>query len=123
MADKVKIILFLAPPSLKNNFGVTKTGHFYTKPAIKQWQENAVKQILGKHRYCFEPSDELVYRSVTYYPNRRRDLDREAVWDVLQKAGVIHNDRQFVEEHNYKRFDKANPRVEIEIEKAPSSSA
>jgi len=46
-----------------------------------------------------------------YYQSNRSDLSAELIYDCLQKAGVIKNDRQIVEAHHYKRIDKANPRV------------
>jgi Holliday junction resolvase RusA-like endonuclease len=35
--------------------------------------------------------------------------------DCLQKAEVIENDRQFIEMHFFKCWDKENPRSEIDI--------
>lgn len=122
MGNTVKLTLLGAPPSLKNNqaMAVTQRGRrvFYTKANVKLWQKYALLQIKPRHCGHFVKTDKLAITCHVYYPNNRRDLDREAVWDILQKAGVIVNDRQFVEEHNYKHLDKANPRVEIEIQKA-----
>ena len=75
-----------------------------------------------------------------WYSSRRQDLDcaaeqirrekiREAckdnacndidalVYDLMQEAGLIENDRQIIEKHEYGHMDAANPRVEILIEK------
>jgi Holliday junction resolvase RusA-like endonuclease len=50
-----------------------------------------------------------------YYKTRAFDLDDSMLCDVLEKAGVIKNDRQIVEKHLTKRFDKNNPRIEVEV--------
>lgn len=51
-----------------------------------------------------------------YYRDMRSDLDAAFVYDLLQKAGVIRNDRYIREKHEVARIDKACPRVEIQIE-------
>jgi Holliday junction resolvase RusA-like endonuclease len=51
-----------------------------------------------------------------YYKTRRNDLDVGIVMDCLEREGVIKNDRQVEEIHAFKRWDKDNPRVEIELE-------
>ena len=50
-----------------------------------------------------------------YYPDNRSDLDESLLMDILQKAGVIKNDRQIKEKHIYHEIDKRNPRCEIII--------
>ncbi len=50
-----------------------------------------------------------------YYPDMRSDLDCAHVYDLLQKAGVVRNDRYIRVKYEIARIDKANPRVEIEI--------
>jgi len=51
-----------------------------------------------------------------YYPNHRQDLDVALIFDLLQKSGVIENDRNLVEQHLYRRIDAVDPRCEIEID-------
>jgi Holliday junction resolvase RusA-like endonuclease len=51
-----------------------------------------------------------------YYRSHRSDLDTALVYDCLQKAGVIANDRYIVEHHEWKHVDAKNPRVELTIE-------
>lgn len=52
-----------------------------------------------------------------WYPNHRQDLDVSIVHDLLQSCGVIQNDRQIIEQHNYKSYDKESPRVVVIVEK------
>ncbi len=58
----------------------------------------------------------LVGYVTVYYQSMRSDVDVELVWDCLQKAGVVANDRYIREKHIIGRIDKKNPRVEIQIE-------
>ncbi len=51
-----------------------------------------------------------------FYPSQRQDLDCALVYDLLQKHGIIENDRQIIEKHEYRQTDKDNPRVEIQVE-------
>jgi len=52
---------------------------------------------------------------VIHYTSRRSDLDVSLLQDCLQAAGVVANDRHIHELRASKRFDKANPRVELWI--------
>lgn len=56
---------------------------------------------------------DLAMEITVYYQSRRSDLDTSLMRDILQKAGVYGNDRQLVEVHEFKKFDKTNPRVEL----------
>lgn len=51
-----------------------------------------------------------------WYPSWRQDLDVAIVYDLLQKTGVIYNDRWIREKHEFAEVDKKNPRVEITVE-------
>jgi len=50
-----------------------------------------------------------------WYKTRRPDLDPSLIMDLLQKVGVIQNDRQIKEIHALHDLDKENPRALIEI--------
>lgn len=51
-----------------------------------------------------------------YYPSRRSDLDVSLFMDILQKAEIIENDRQFDEILTYKFIDALNPRVIFNVQ-------
>ena len=52
-----------------------------------------------------------------YYPSWRQDVDVALVYDCLQAAGVVSNDRWIREQHVYgAQIDNKNPRVEITVE-------
>ncbi|CAB4122907.1 hypothetical protein UFOVP28_70 [uncultured Caudovirales phage] len=50
-----------------------------------------------------------------YYSSNRPDLDESLVMDLLQKCGVVKNDRQFRCKDIRHGVDKKRPRVEITI--------
>lgn len=50
-----------------------------------------------------------------WYATKRNDLDPSIIFDVMQKAGVYNNDRQIVEMHLFKQWDKSNPRSEVMV--------
>jgi len=52
-----------------------------------------------------------------WYKTRRPDLDPSLIMDLLQKVGVIENDRQIKEIHAVHALDKENPRSEVRITK------
>ena len=52
-----------------------------------------------------------------WYQSRRNDLSIELLYDLLQKAGVILNDRQIVHQESFKDLDKENPRVHFTVKK------
>lgn len=52
---------------------------------------------------------------IVYYPSMRSDVDVEGVYDLLQKAGVVRNDRYIRQKSVIGRVDKKDPRVEITI--------
>lgn len=53
-----------------------------------------------------------------YFKSDQPDLDNslKVILDCMQSCGVIKNDRQCAEIHARKLIDKANPRIEFEIE-------
>jgi len=50
------------------------------------------------------------------YPSHRQDLDCELIFDCLQIAEVIENDRWIIEKHLYASVDPKNPHCQIQIE-------
>mgnify|MGYP001589623877 CR=1 FL=1 len=75
-------------------------------------------QIGGKpSRPCFTRPVSMTW-TITFPDRRPRDGQNymEHLADCLEKAGVIENDRQIFEKHEWKHIDKDNPRVAIRIE-------
>jgi len=51
-----------------------------------------------------------------FYPTNLQDLDEAIVLDLMQKYGVLVNDRQVVSKYVTKRIDPENPRVIVKVE-------
>lgn len=72
-------------------------------------------QTIIKENNWQELTKPLEISADIYYPDRRQDLDASLVFDILQKAGLIHNDRQLQRIHLNRNIDKDKPRTEINI--------
>ena len=59
--------------------------------------------------------DDIEVSITIWYRTRRPDLDPSLIFDLLQKAEVIKNDRQIKVIHAYHKLDKENPRSHIQI--------
>lgn len=88
---------------------------FIKSDGARAFETSAILQLQALYRRRKPLSGDLVIECTIYYPNQRQDLDASLVFDVLQKAGVIVNDRQLREQHLFHAIDKLNPRVEIAI--------
>ena len=82
-----------------------------------QWVQDALKQIPSHAKQNIGSAEHPIRASFhVYYETRRPDLSVELVLDVLQKAGVISDDRHVYECHGFKWFDKYRPGVQVELE-------
>jgi len=75
-------------------------------------------QVTSVSKNIFRENDKIMLSAQIYYSSRRPDLSDELLCDLLEKTGIIHNDRALVEKHLYKGLDKDNPRVEVVLELA-----
>ena len=98
------------------------------------YEESSYQQLqalLSNH----EPFQDYVSLKVdVYYASKRPDLDVALLQDILQEKkdkktgivlsrGVYANDRQVVEIHARKLWDKENPRCEITVEEIGALSS
>lgn len=60
--------------------------------------------------------DDLVIEVHVWYKNWQNDLDATLLFDVLERCGVVKNDRQFKEQHLYHYLDKERPRMTIAMQ-------
>lgn len=51
-----------------------------------------------------------------FYPTLKSDLDCALIYDCLEAAGVIANDRYIRQKVEYAEIDRKNPRTEIIVE-------
>ena len=85
---------------------------FIKSDKARNYERDALKQI----RPPASPIEVDVCLTATiFYASRRPDLDESLICDVLQKAGVIKNDRLIKEKHIYHGLDRENPRAELQI--------
>lgn len=78
-----------------------------------EYVDSALMQLKAPMRSRQPFTKPVACEFTVYYVSRRSDLDTSLMRDILQEAGVYLNDRQIEEVHEYKHFDKTNPRVEI----------
>ena len=71
------------------------------------------KQLVARQRQNME--GDLEIKGTIYYQSKRSDLSEELLFDCLERSGVISNDRAVVHKDIWKKIDRRNPRVEIEI--------
>jgi len=116
----IKFTVFGVCYSMKNSKTLSVRGG---KPhSKKHWKADAFErdfllQVPSCYRSLAMGSSEFpLSATVTaFYPNRRQDLDVEIVYDLLQKAGVVSNDRHIKRKLAIWELDAASPRVEIEL--------
>lgn len=90
----------------KNNIKITRTGRRYPDPLFVAWSADALRQIIIQigPAHCRKPIDNFNYEwFFTYTPedNRRRDLPAilDAIFHVLENAGVVSDDRYIMNTH------------------------
>ncbi len=103
-------------PSKKNTWHKGKYGQIY------QSQQDILDGLLfqlkqQKSIYYDLPIKKDCRLSCCIYGDNRNDLDNQltSICDLLQKSGIIKNDRYFKQIEAEKIIDKKNQRAEIEI--------
>lgn len=107
--------------SMKNNkIQSVKHGRAFSfkNPAVAAYERDFRLQVPSECRGRLLGSLTVPLRAMitVFYRSRRSDLDCALVYDCLQSAGVIADDRYIIEKHEYAHVDRENPRVEILIE-------
>lgn len=104
----------------KNNIRITKTGHRYPNAKWAVWRDEAVDQIKRQLPADFKPFTGPCSVQFHYYAKDRIRRDApaiiDAVWHVLEKAGVVTDDTHLWPTVSSRDYDKQNPRVELIIE-------
>ncbi len=80
------------------------------------YTDSFLRQTLKVDRCLYHSSKPLKITAHIFYGSRRQDLSGELLFDLLEKVGIIYNDRQIFEQVLFKYFDKLNPRCEVEVE-------
>ena len=61
------------------------------------------------------PKEPLALWAVIHYASNRPDVSTELIQDLLEKAGVISNDRHLKQLIIFGSIDRENPRVELRL--------
>lgn len=96
-------------PTTNHTYG--HTGHrVFMYQEAKDWQESVVWKL---KKYKGENPTEV---SITYYLARERDVEgsHKLFFDAMTKAQVVVDDKFILDVHLHKRFDKHDPRMEVE---------
>jgi len=82
--------------------------------AALEYEEAAFLQITGDKKGSYGSLENpLLLVANIYYRSRRSDLSVELLKDVLERTGVVKNDRYIVEEITGAYVDQDNPRSEL----------
>lgn len=82
------------------------------------YQTKFLAQVPAEYKLGLGSKEEpLALRVVTWYKSNRPDISTELIQDLLEKAGVVSNDRWFKAVFCFGNIDSENPRSEIEIYK------
>lgn len=98
-----------------------KTGKTYPAPIKSDAALSYVNSALWQLKMLKpkEPiGEDICMTCHIWYADRRHDLDESLIMDVLQKAEIIHNDRQIREKHIFGHTDKHRPRAVIVLHSA-----
>lgn len=103
----------------KNNIIITRTGRRFPNPSWAKWRDEAVRGVREQLPRHFKTITEPVNVRVTYIAGDRRRRDcpavLDAVWHVLEKAGVVSDDTFLWPTESSRSYDKNSPRCDIEI--------
>lgn len=118
----IKLTLLGRPATKKNSGRIVKCGNFpklLPSKAYTQYEANCLKQITGAHKGKIK--GKCWVKALYWLPDRRWWPDllgvEQATGDILQKAGVIANDKDIIswDGSRIAGIDKDNPRTEVEI--------
>ena len=111
----------------KNNICITRTGHRFPKPAWAAWRDAQVLSIKSQLPRGFTTIAAPVNMSLYYTAGdkRRRDMPAvlDAIFHVLEKAGVVQDDTLIWVVMSWRGYDKRAPGAIITWEDSPQTSA
>lgn len=117
-ASTVSFLVYGNCYSMKNNKRPRKNSRAMIKhPKALKFEQDFALQVPVVAKRGLGSRESLLRAIVTvYYPSWRQDVDFALIYDLLQKTGVVSNDRWIRERHEYGEVDPKNPRVEITVE-------
>jgi len=107
-------------PSMKNSRRVVRNRSTGRVMVIKsrqalEYEKAFLMQLPGRVRLGI--MDEVSLEVVVWFQSRRSDLDIEFLKDLLQRGGVIGNDRQIMHMRAWKLIDRVRPRAFVTLYK------
>lgn len=116
------MITFIIPGQVrggKNNMIVTRTGLHFPKPEWAKWRDAMVAEVRAQLPAGWKPIDVPCAVKLTYVAGDRRRRDQpaiiDAVWHVLEKAGVVTDDTLLWVSESTRGYDKARPCCAVQI--------
>lgn len=112
-------LVFSLPPTTNHIYGITAMGghaRMYVTKDGKDWFEKAGYEILKQHRKR-TPIETKCEIWIQIHVSSDRDVDGSAkpILDVLQKSGVVKNDKLFYK-MDIERFKCARGEEKVEVE-------
>jgi Holliday junction resolvase RusA-like endonuclease len=115
----IRFAVFGKLASMKNRRVPLKQNPYKTIPnaECRAFERDFALQVPRAAKQAIGSVKRLLRAKVTvFYPSMRSDLDCAFLYDLLQKNGVVRNDRYIRKKEELALIDKANPRVEIEVD-------
>lgn len=116
MRDVISITLRMPPSNVNHMYSRTIHGGIFKNPEINVWTDECYYQL--KKLLPLKKKDRYCVNMGFYHDNKRKnDIDSKIkiVLDMLEKTGVFENDSLVTDLIVAKRYDRNNPRLEIEI--------
>lgn len=105
----------------KNNMIVTRTGLHFPKPEWAKWRNAMVAVVRSQLPTDWQPIDAPCLVKLTYIAGDKRRRDQPAIIDaifhVLEKAGVVTDDTLMWINDSTRGYDKARPYCSVQITK------
>lgn len=105
-------------PSGKNNYRISG-GRLFRNIKITIYEHSFMPQIylLKTKNKCIKPiSCDVIIAAQIWFKDHRRDVDTILFCDLLQKYGIIENDRQIkMKLINGMEIDKKDPRIDFKL--------
>lgn len=105
------------PPGLNQSYGTNKSGHFYKKTRVKDWEEEVGWMIKEQKKGVIFLEKCAVNLDVFFNPEFEPDIDAyiKVTLDRLEKVFIITNDRLIYDLHVRKCPAIKKRRIEITI--------
>lgn len=111
----------------KNNICITRTGHRFPKKSWVVWRDAAVAEVARQIPRGWKPlnSPQSIRLDYIAGDRRRRDFPAicDAVWHVLERAGVVTDDTHLWPAESTRSYDKEAPGVTITFLPNPTANA